>query len=230
VSRGRVACLCLALALLPGSALAQEAPPAGEARVTVRPDGTLFVQLNGPTVQEAVSELAMVADVAIKVDEEVGTAHHLYISFTAEDGEDALRKLGRLGELSVQRQTVAGESVLRIGPHRQIFAMDLWHLLSAAVLLLLALLFDRLLEAFLRRQERSSRRGAARLKQVVPMLRVGGWLFAGLSAFLMLLSVPPSTALALTGGGLLVLGFASKEFAANILSRSRGSACARPNS
>lgn len=34
----------------------------------------------------------------------------------------------------------------------------------------------------------------------------------------MLLNVPPSTAVALTGGSLLLIGFASRDFAANILS------------
>ena len=40
---------------------------------------------------------------------------------------------------------------------------------------------------------------AARLKQLTPPIRVFVWLFALISSILVVLSVPPSTALALTG-------------------------------
>jgi small-conductance mechanosensitive channel len=193
------------------------APPAGQAAVVVSASG-VAVQLNGPTVKDAFQAVAAAANVAVKVDEEVGQTHHLFLSFHADDAEDALRKLARLAELRLDRETFAGMSVYRIGPPREIFATDLWHLLAAAVLLLCAFLGDRILDVILRRRERVSRKGATRLKQVAPLARVVIWLFSGTSALLMVLSVPPSTALALTGGGLLLVGLASKEFAANILS------------
>lgn len=193
------------------------APPAGEAAVVVSASG-VTVQLNGPTVKDAFQAVASAANVAVKVDEEVGKTHHLFLSFHAKDAEDALRKLAQLAELRLDREAFGGMSVYRVGPPREIFATDLWHLLAAGVLLLCAFLGDRILDVILRRRERISRKGATRLKQVAPLARVVIWLFSGTSALLMILSVPPSTALALTGGGLLLVGLASKEFAANILS------------
>jgi small-conductance mechanosensitive channel len=193
------------------------APPPGKASVRTSPEGWIVVQLNGPTVREAVSELAVAANVAVKVDEQVGAAHRLYLTFQARNAEEALRKLSELGELSLEREPFGAASIYRIGNPRKLFDLDLWHLVTGLALLAFALITDRVLSVFVRRRERSSRKLANRLRQIVSPVRVAVWLFAGVSALLLLLRVPASTAVALAGGGLLLIGFASKDFAANIL-------------
>lgn len=189
---------------------------AGVAEVERTDHGTLQVTLDGVSLAEGVRAVAHTAGLNARVDPLVAD-QRLTVSFTASSGAEALEVLAGFADVNVERDRVGGRPVFHLGQPGQIFATDPWHLLFAALYLLIAFVADRVLDVFIRRRERESRKEALRFKFLAPLVRVLVWVVAISTSILVVLSVPASTALALTGGGLLLVGFASRDVAANIL-------------
>ncbi|MCA8924594.1 MAG: mechanosensitive ion channel family protein, partial [Planctomycetes bacterium] len=175
--------------------------------------------VRGARVRDAIAAVAAAGELRVRLEHEAGL-ERAYCSFDAVSSVEALFLLAQLGELQVEEQQLGQDPrpLYAVGrTPRSLFSVDPWHVLYALGFLLTAFLADRVLDAFLRRQEQASRMGALRFKQVAPLVRVAVWVVALLNGLLILLRVPASTALALTGGGLLLIGFASREIAANFI-------------
>jgi small-conductance mechanosensitive channel len=198
-------------------------PPQGAAAVStetivrVAAGGRVDVHLRGATLREALERVSARAGLSVKVESDVPKVG-LFVSFSADNGEDALRALARLGGVTLEREKSAGLVVHRVGnAPRDLFEHGPYHLFLGALLLFSAWLGLRAFNAFLARRERASRQGAKRLKRLGPLIRAVTWVVAVVSALLVMLRVSPTTAFAVTGGGLLILGIASRELTANLL-------------
>lgn len=193
---------------------------AGNGAVSVTPlDPGLRVAVRGARVRDAIAEVAAVGSLQVRIERDAGL-ERAYCEFEAVSPVEALFLLATLGELQVDEGRLGEDprALYRVGnTPRSLFTADAWHLVYALAFLLLAFTADRVLDAFLRRREQASRKGALRFKQLAPLVRVAVWLVALTNALLIVLRVPATTALALTGGGLLLVGFASREIAANFI-------------
>lgn len=190
---------------------------ATQTQVLVTPDERVQVHLQGATLREGVERLATSTGMAVKIEPDVPEVR-LYVSFEAEDAPAALRSLAKVGGVTYERYSENGLTLHRVGTApRDLFEHGPYHFILGGLILLLAYAFLRLYAWLVTKIEAVSRERGKKLLQLGPLVRAVVWALAVMSAIMVMLRVSPTAAFAVTGGGLLLLGFAARELTANLL-------------